>query len=647
MATKKTKTIKKEVRDAIVTQALSEIEFARRHKEGKISNWHKNEGMYYGKKEKGEDSRANVDLARMQEHVHTLLSKIDSPLTFKFGKKKKAQLKRAERINSLKDYDSDRDNWDIKDIAGKKQCIIYGRSVFSYSAESMDGYKPNLENIDIYNFLIDPAAGGLDVEDARYLGNYGVVKDASELKDNKNYLQTEVKELLAGNGNSSESSQEKQNARNRSYGSSNQSEDKENADTDKYTFWQWGTTYKGKRYYLLLNETGGRAIRVVELEDLFTSGLWWYWSYAGFPDLTEFWTPSHCDYVRELFMAQAVSINQMIDNAEQINKPQRVVDVTAIQSLAELRYKKNGWIKAKGGQAKNAIEILSTPSIQTPIEVFNVLEGIQQQSSGLTAGTKGVEDTDGRATIYEGNQAAAADRFGLFNKSYSFGYKGFARLYEWGVRDHLTGKMAVDILGPDGVDIQMISKRDIFRKDEDFAYIIESSNSELALSEQKKRSQTAFFSALLNHPLIDQKDLIMELGTTTGVEVGTMRRLLDNSEFGDEEILSEADRDIEIIIDGTLPKPNRVANSAYLQYFVDYMQDHEEDIDSETFARMVQYMEGLQEVVVRNTIEKARRVAAAEQAVQAAGQNGADGGTPVRAPGPAQPLADVIQQNVQ
>ena len=174
--------IKKEIRDKIVAQANTNREIARTHKRGKLTSWQKNEDLYYGNKAKSEDSRANVDLGQMQEHVHTLLSKIDSPLTFRFLKRKEAQLKRVERLNAWKEYDSDRNYWDMKDIAGKKQMVIYGRAIYSYAASSVDGYQSHLENVDVYDFLWDPSAGGIDLENGRFGGRYGVVKDRSELK---------------------------------------------------------------------------------------------------------------------------------------------------------------------------------------------------------------------------------------------------------------------------------------------------------------------------------------------------------------------------------------------------------------------------------------------------------------------------------
>lgn len=638
------KVMKKETRDKIVAQVLNEISFARRHKQGKVKNWQLNEDLYYGNKKKSDESRANVDLGQMQEHVHTLLSKIDNPLTFKFEKRKESQLKRVARLNALKAFDADRDNWDIKDMTGKKQSILYGRAIYAYAAHSDGGYRPQLDNVDVYDFLIDPSAGGIDIEKARFMGRYGVVKDRYELKGNKAYLATEVTTLLQGKGNNTERPQEELNKQNRVYATKHEQPQKEHTSDDKFKFWEWYTTYEGERYYLLISETGGCAIRVEKLSDMFASLMWPFWTYAPYPDLTEFWTPSPADYVRELIMAQAVSINQMLDNAERVNKPQRIVDVGAIQNLAELKYRRDGYIKVTPGTAQTAVKVVETPSINTPLEVFRQLEAIKQQASGVTAGALGVADTDGRATIYEGNEQNTADRFGLFNKSYSFGYRRFGHLYMHGVDEHLTKKVAVDILGPEGIEVEVIGRTDIFRKNDDFAVIVEASNVELALSEQKKRTMGAFYGALLGRAdLANQKVVIESMAAVAGLEPDKIRQLLQLDLYGTAEIMSEAERDIESLLDGKVIKSNRVANAAYKQRFVDYMMDHEEDMDMEQKRRMVQYISGLDEIIVSNTIREARDRANKELAMQQAG------GKPpqMRMPGPAQPMQDVIQQNAK
>ena len=598
-------TINKETRDKIVTQALSEIAFARQYKQGKIANWKKNEDLYYAKKIQPDTSRANVELGRMQEFVHALLSKIDNPLVFKFTKRKEAQLKRVMRLNSLRAVDQQNDYWDMKDIVGKKQALIYGRAIYAYHADSHKEYSAHLENVDVYDFLIDPSAGGLDVQKAQNLGRFGVVKTKSDLKAGVKegiYLKYETSNLINGEGNSDEMTREELNKANRTYGTNVNSSKKEQANADKFKFWEWYTTFEGERYYLLLNENGATAIRVEALGDIFESGLWPIWSWAAFPDLTEFWTPSYCDYVREIFMAQAVAINQMYDNAEQVNKPQKVVNVNAIENLAEVKYKKDGMIKVKGDiDANRAVQLLQVPSIDTPIKVFDILERIQEKASGVTAGAKGVSDEE-KVGIYEGNEANAADRFGLLNKSYSFGYRQFAKLWEAGVREHLKKKVAIDILGPDGVEIEEVSRRDIFRKGDEFGILVEASNAETSLSETEKRTKLAFLQANTANPAQNAKKAYEIQAGIAGFDDETIRQLQDTSESGDAGLMSEAERDIEMLLDGKVIKPNASATNAYKQRFVDYMQDHEEDLDMDDFRRLADYVLLLEPIILQNQV---------------------------------------------
>lgn len=596
-------TINKQTRDKIVAQSLNELQFARTFKQGKTRNWKINEEMYYGKKIPVDSSRTNVDLGKMGGFVHTILSKIDNPLTFKFIKRKDSQLQRVSRLNALRQIDQQNNNWDIKDIVGKKQAVIYGRTIYSYYADSVNGYESHLENVDVYDFLIDPSAGGIDIELAMYMGRYGVVKTKSQIKQGIKdgfYLKYEANELIQGSGNADESTQEKTNQMSRTYDQNLTSAKKEMGNTDKYKFWEWYTTYEGDRYYVLMT-SGGACIRCELLIELFESDTFPFWTWASFPDLTEFWTPSYCDYVREIFMAQSVSINQMLDNAEQINKPQKIVNVGAIENLTELKYRKDGYIKVKKDfDVQKALQTLQTPSIDTPLRVYDTLEMIQQSESGVTAGERGVSDTQGKVGIYEGNKASAADRFGLLNKSYTFGYKRFAALYEHGVREHLLKKTAVDILGPDGVEIQMVSRKDIFWKGDKFGIMVESSNAELALSEDEKKQKIMFLNNNSRNPTINQKKSFELQASIVGLEEGEVRQLLDTSDYGDEELMSEAERDIELILDGQKIKPNSAATTAYKQRFVDYMQDNEEDISEEQFKVMVEYVFSLDQVIARN-----------------------------------------------
>ena len=604
-------------KEAIVAQSIREIVFARRYKQGKIRNWQKNEEMYYGKKMVGTESRANVDLARMQEHVHTILSKINDPLVFSFGKLKMSQLKRAERLNALRTGDAQRDFWDIKDIVGKKQCIIYGRTAYVYYADSEYGYCPHLENIDIYDLLVDPSGGGIDVEQMLYWGRYGIVKSKEQLKDmldkeDDPFMKESLDNLIAGSGNNTESSQEDTNKWIRMYGQNTIG--KPNLQTDeKYKFWQWFTTYKGTRYVVTLQATAGRAISIEPLNELFESNLWPLWTYAAFMDLTEFWTPSYCDYVREIFLVQNVNINQMLDNAESINKPMRVVNVSAIENLAELKYRRDGIIKTRGDfDINKAYQVVNTPSIDTPIQVFKILDAIQEKATGVTPGDKGAEDTRGKVAIYEGNQEATRARYSLFNRSYSFGYSRFALLYQWGVKEHLVKKVAINLIGPEGIEVEEINRNDIYGKKEpvsgSFLVKVTSSNEEkneyidgknakVAMLETQQKDEMQLPADLR---VLNPKKAFEFKARAVKFTEDEIKQLMDTSTYADEEVLSEADRDIEALMEGETIKPNAIANIAYKQRFVDFMVDHEEDMDKKQSAAIIGYVSSLDKIIMAN-----------------------------------------------
>ncbi len=636
--------------DKIVAQALQEIQAARTFKQGKVGNWALNELMYYGKAMKAVESRSSVQLARMQEFVHTLLSKIDNPLVFKMTKRKNAQGERVALLNALRKIDQQQDSWDMKDIVGKKQALIYGRAVFNYYADSVDGrYRPHLSNVDVLDFLVDPMCGGLDYEEAANIGDYGVVLNKKQLKDGiktRNFIGAVARRLIDGTGNMGELTQEQTNKASRTNDQSTLTRRSVGVSKDRFRFWRWYTTYEGDRYYLLMTNSGD-CVRCEYLPDIlpasddFPDGAWPYWGYAAFQDLTEHWTPSYCDYVREIFMAQDVSINQMLDNAEAINKPQKLVNVTAIENLAELKYRRDGIIKVKGDiDIGKAVQFVQTPSIDSPLKVFELLEGIHEKASGVSAQSKGVEDVQGKVGIYKGNEEAAADRFGLLNKSYSSGYVRFARLWEMGVQDNLVRKVAVEMVGPEGIEIREVRRSDLFRKGDRYGVVTEASDAQMRASQNEKEAKGAFLAAQALNPKVNMKESFQIQAEIAGFTQEQIDRLLDVSTFGNSKLMAECDRDIESLVQNEEIRPNFAANNAYKQKMLDYMVDHREDMDGATWARFEAYMNGIEPNVMRN---EARSL----QAEQSARLRSQAANPPPQVPGnPNVPVSVSVGQSV-
>ncbi len=166
--------LSKQKKEKLIQQVLAELTHSRAYKERLTSVWRRNDGLLAGRKQETELSRSNINIvgAKTQGFVNTLLSKVDSAPNINFAPGEEADLKKARRANALLEMVSApaNGNWAFKDLVGKKIGMKYGRVIFEYHASSVGGYKSNLTLFDPKDFYIDPAAGGIEIERAMYLG---------------------------------------------------------------------------------------------------------------------------------------------------------------------------------------------------------------------------------------------------------------------------------------------------------------------------------------------------------------------------------------------------------------------------------------------------------------------------------------------
>lgn len=600
--------ISKSDRDAITNQCLEEIAFARRAKQDKIPGWHKNEDLYYSKKAKVEGERANVNLNEAQSFVTTFLSKINSPFNFQYVKGEEADLQAAKIANALKDKDAKKGRWNFKAMLARIQLIIYGRWIMEYHADSVGGYNSHLTPVDVYQFLIDPSCGGLDIEKAFYLGRGGIIKSKNDIKEGiraGKYLRTEGNELLAGSGNLTDETEEDRNAKNRWVALMSQV--RMLLKTDQWKFWEWYTTWEGERYYVLLTEQGSKALRIEPMVEIFKSEKYPFFTAAAYPDLTEFWTPSPLDGVREAIMAKATSINQMLDNGEAINRPMKAFDVDAIKNPALLKYRRDGLIPVKGGtDIAKAIQEFPVTPITTAVLVYEKMDEIMGMNSGVTAGTKG-QAQEKEVGIYEGNQVNIQDRFALYSDSEADAQQRFGELYLAGLDEHLKSKVAVEMIGIDGVEFKDVTKKDLKRGREFDVMVITAGAEEKLQTTEKKNKLTFLSSKSADQSGIWNKKIMGEMeANIAGFTTDEIKAMTDVKNDGSAELMAECAMDIQRMINGEDVELNEMANTAYLQKMRDYMKDNKSYFmkHPETANKMFDYMTALEPVIMRNMIEQ-------------------------------------------
>lgn len=597
--------INKQTREKIISQALSEVDFAEKYKSEVKKRWALNEDLYYGRKKESNSTRSNVMLPKAQGFVDTLLAKVRIAPYIEFKKTEEADLRVEEKVNSLWRFDSSptQGNWSFKDLLNKKFAALYGRAIFEYHASSSNGrYGSHLSIVDPYDFLIDPSAGGLDIEKARYLGRKNVIKTKEEIQNSiKDYIKKEVDALFAGGQVVEKEDSDKDNR----YIALKTDSSRFHTHEEKqiFSFIEWYTTYKGTRYYLLIHKESGIAIRVEQMNKIFKSNLYPFSSYATSPDASEFWTPGPMDAVREIFIIQNITINQMLDNSEQINKPMRAYNVNALSSPALLKYRKDGLVPVRNTFRPSDIYTFETPQIQTPITVYNILDSIQALESGITPDAKGMSN-ENRVGILESNLANVADRLGLLNRSYSDAYNRLGLLYYNGLREHLTPNTSVSILGKKGVAFEKFKRAEIIDS-KSFNVIIGSSNEDIELDIRAKREKIEFLASQVNNPMVNQKALFRLQAKISGFDPNETNILLSENDLS-LEVIADAAHDIQTILKGGFPATPRKASPQYMEEIIKYIDNYGSELKPNVLMEMTRYLEILRPLAVQNEVFRAQ-----------------------------------------
>jgi DNA-binding transcriptional MerR regulator len=115
-----------------------------------------------------------------------------------------------------------------------------------------------------------------------------------------------------------------------------------------------------------------------------------------------------------------------------------------------------------------------------------------------------------------------------------------------------------------------------------------------------KKNKLTFLASKKDNPTFNQKVIGEMEATIAGFNIDEVKRMLDTKNDANAEVLSEAARDIEYLLEGEDIEPNQIANVVYKQKMVDYLRDNEENIRPEQTARIFAYIDSLDEIIMRN-----------------------------------------------
>ncbi|HPQ42923.1 MAG TPA: hypothetical protein PKZ42_01750 [Syntrophales bacterium] len=592
----------------IQTEYQNAIDF----RKPRIVDWHANEDMLYGKKPNTLSKRSNINLWLMHGFVYTFLSKIKNPPSLKFEPTEDADIRKAKKITSLWELDSSptRENWKFKDLLGKKSGMASGRVIDKIVTEYP--YRHRRQRVDHYDFLIDPLAGGISIENARFLGQDNIFKSKSDLENNEDYDQAEVKKLIEAYEEDKEGTETVDNEykeKSNRFAVIGMTPDKYlSSGEGVYKLLEWYTPINGVRYYIVCNLEKKIILRKCPLEDIFSAyekdagnPLYPFDSWAYFPDEFNFWSIAPMDIVRDNFQTRNVVMNQAVDNNEDKNKPSMSYDPDIYKRPELLKRDKAGRIipTAKGKDPKAGLYIHPTNSIYDPAKLSEILEDVAAKVTGVTPAGQGLESGDQKVGIYYGNQAEVADRMSLFEESYNNFNIGLGVRYLNGLKDKMEEPIAVKMIGEKGAEWDEIMKEELG----EFDISITGGLTEARNDEVEKKSKLEYLAANRENQLINPKWLAEQELSLIGFDQVQIKRALAAEEANEDEI-SEAAQDIQKLLNGDKIRPNPKATTVYMQHILDFYQ--KTNLTQIQEARFARYLEIVQTVAIRNTVRQAQ-----------------------------------------
>lgn len=606
--------------DAIVRQCKAEYDHGIEYRQGRAADWKGTEDLYYGKVKKTVKGRFNIPFPIMSGFIDTLLSKIDDSPLVRFKPAEEADFRSVKKIQAVYDRISTLEDSDFasKDIDGKKYASMYGRAIFKVFGESDPEFNFKVSVVDPYDYYVDPKGGG-EPEDARFMGEDNIFKSKSQLiqgAQDGRYIKKNVALLVNGITPSTivDNQDRYRNKENRLFALGL------SGSTNFYTgeglerFIESGTIVNGERYYVLWNYATGLAIRCEPLKEVFESKLWWWPSWATHRDPHNFWSKAPADDMRPIAETIRILANQELDNRQRKNYGQRAYDPEVFPNGSELSWRPDGLVAVRAGSSRvqqiaNAIYEFKTPDLEGTINLVNWLDNMAGQKSGVTAAAQGQAE-DAKVGIYQGNMQAVADRLGLYNKSYVKCHAAVGRRFVWACKEHITKKMAVKLIGEQGVEWDFLIGREVNPKTD---VVVESSSAEMQLNEAKKMKRS---QALANisadeemRKAVNPKWRVEQ--TLLNGEFGDeeVRVALDTENNGSREVLARASEAIQDIINGKQPKLFRGATTGFQQKILDFASDNT-DNDFELFQRLIAYSQAHNEIVMDNMRRRALKIRA-------------------------------------
>lgn len=608
---------------AITEQSLMQLKTSRDFKRPRMKIIQENENLYLGIAEKEYKNPYNDCYPYMSGFVDYLLAEIDDPPSVVFSPQGEEDYKAAQRTTALFDNltKSKLPNaqWDRKDRASKKLAIFSGVGILEFYSEG-EPFKTYLDNVDHYDFHCEPDGGG-DLEAHLFCGKEGIYKTKQQLEagvESGKYNKEKTKALL--DRTSAQQFKDNQSAYtdrlNRQRGMGLDVESHNYVGQDVFALVEMYTTFKGKRYYCLLDDNNRTAIRIELLTDMFSiiepneDALYPFSVWHTHEDPRVFWSKAPADDARPIAKIFNKLLNQQMYNRDKQNMGHRLYDpkmIKDVKSLGDWRVDGLTPVDTKNGERPlaGAVHTLQVGNLQGTIEMIQFLDSWTGQKTGSTPSSQGNAPSNQAVGIFRGELAQISKRLGVFNKSYTEMWAGLGLRFRVAIKDNLSSNTTrVKILGAKGVEWVDVSGEDL-KPIKDYDILIEGGQAEeIQRQEQNKLKASVLDSVVTVNP--KWKD-IQKL-KAVGYDEEELKEAFSLVDPGLKEILSEAAQAEQEIVSGGTPELNSGANAAFMQHIINFAQNltmEDKDQENTLAIKLMEYATAHTTIAVKNEARSA------------------------------------------
>lgn len=603
--------MEQEIKYKIVDQSINEYHHSLKYRRQREPKWQLVDDFDFGRKRPSIITKANIHIPIVRGGIETFVSKIDDPPYIMYKPQRPQDQRAATFANASKDFDYNNNEWDVVDIAGKKQAAKYGRCIYKKYATNEGGFKDYFELVDVLDFYIDPMAGGhLPMDYAMYMGHDNIVKSLSEMQKNPNYDQQAVLDMamILLNDSDDDNEYHSRQARRSVLGLSQAVMTSEESIklTEHYT------TYEGTRYKVLMSVDFKKAVMIQPLDEICTDAEWPFITWAVYPDPVIFWTPGIGELLLESNMVQNTLQSQMLDNITNRNYGMMAYDMQKVTNKKDLRFRPRG-VVGVNGSPRDILDNITPPDITPAIQYASQYSQTMEAETGLNRNAKGAPNSKRMsATEFAGLIEQTADRFFLSNRTYKSAMKRFAKLYLNGLKKHLDKSRAIGLMGAGGgYEWVKMTKSDI-STDANFSIIVKTG----ALAENEDRNlseaRLKYVSENRENKRVNQRMLDEVQAIESGFDTEDLPRLLNPELEGSWEIISEAQSENEELLKRDVDA-NLGATIGHVQSHYDFamktngLTEKQRNRIMDHIKKELEYVARNEEANVRNLAQKQRQ----------------------------------------